>query len=70
MLSGHAKTELGRNDSLPLVQEYFTRKALAEIGYVTSTNELPAWKADCFAAIAMAVAEFQAEQIEKMNKRR
>lgn len=50
-----------------LVKEYMTRKALAELGYTSPMSELPAWKAECFAAIAIGIEDFKAKKLEKMK---
>jgi hypothetical protein len=47
-----------------------TRKALAELGYTSPMSELPAWKADCFAAIALGIEEFKAKKLEQMKMKR
>lgn len=53
-----------------LVKEYMTRKALAELGYTSPMSELPAWKAECFAAIALGIEDFKAKKLEKMKMKK
>jgi hypothetical protein len=68
VLKGHANSEHSHADAMPIVQEYFTRRALAELGYTTSTDKLPGWKADAFAAIALEIQDFKNKQMAKSSK--
>jgi hypothetical protein len=48
----------------PIVREYTERKVLADLGYVTDTSKISAFKAECFIYVA---SEFAAER-EKARK--
>lgn len=56
-----------RNEASPIVDEYFRRKTLADLGYTSGpTSELSSAKADCFISIA---SEISRQQDEAMKRR-
>jgi hypothetical protein len=55
----------GRNEALPIVEEYFQRKTLADLGFTSDANSIAAWKVDCFHAIAARIEEIRARERNK-----
>lgn len=70
VLLGHGKDPRGRTDAYPIVQEYFERKALSEIGFTSDLGSLPAWKAKSFQAIASEIAAHREREFEKSRKKK
>lgn len=59
------------NEAYPIVDEYFRRKTLTELGYTSGpTSELSAVKADCFQMIASEIARVRDQESKKAQKAR
>lgn len=60
-----------RNDTFPLVHEYFARRMLTELGISggETTGTLPYRKYEAFQVIHDQLKELEAEQHEKARKR-
>jgi hypothetical protein len=66
LAAGVGNDPRGHTEALPIVREYLARERLSKIGYLGDINSLPAWKADCFEAIAVQIESVR----EKKNKKR
>jgi len=60
----------GRNESYPLVEEYFTKKALSEIGYQFQGSDLDDITAHAFFIIDVETKRLQNKKSQAGSKRR
>ena len=60
----------GSNKMIYYVEEYFTRKMLAKLGYSFSTEELSSADVDAFNIIETVISKHQSDQNKKVNRGR
>ncbi len=61
---------LMNNESALLVEEYFSRKNLCEIGYRFTTNSLHDFKVESFGIITSELNKIEKEETKKAQARR
>lgn len=59
----------GRNKTYPLVEEYFTRKALKECGYVFDANEIDDVTAHAFFVIDVELKRLHNKKAQKVSQK-
>ena len=60
----------GSNRMMVYVEEYFTRKMLAKLGYRFDPNDLTNADVDAFNVISSVIAKNEKDQIKKMRGKR
>ncbi len=59
-----------QNESALLIEEYFSRKNLSEIGYRFNTSKLHDFKVESFGIITSELSKIEKEETKKAQARR
>ena len=58
------------NEALPFVSEFYARKKLAPLGFVSSFDDLNSFKADVFLMIDSEISKIEIEESKKKKWRK
>lgn len=53
----------------PIVSEYIQRKRLKALGFTSSTDRLPAWKAEAFIFIDAQIDKLNSDEMKKKQRK-